>query len=121
LNAYTTEGTLLSGKTVPILKEGRVLPLYKKYFDVDALIFKDVKSRSAALRNRKTGKSITVDFPQCRYLLIWTKSFCDRYVCIEPWCGIPARTDDGIAIEEKEGIETLEADTTKTYTHTLYF
>ncbi len=119
LNAYETAGALLSGNTVPILKDGNVLPLYKKYFDVDALIFKDVRSRSVTLRNRKTGRAIGVSFPDCRYLLIWTKPAGD-YICIEPWCGIPAKTTDGIAIEEKEGIETLDAGQKKTYTHTFY-
>lgn len=118
LNAFDLEGSLLAHSTVPVLK-GRVLPLYEKYFTVDALVFKDIKSRAATLRNRKTGRELTVDFPGCRYLLLWTKPGAG-YICIEPWSGIPSMVDDGYAIEEKEGIETLAPGEVFRRAHTIY-
>lgn len=119
LNAFELEGSLLKHSARPILKNARVLPLYEKYFAIDALVFKDIKSRAATLRNRKTGREITVDFPGCRYLLLWTKPGAG-YICIEPWSGIPAMVDDGIALEEKEGIEKLGAGETFRRSHTIY-
>lgn len=52
LSAYVLYGNLLSSQRLPIIKESKVLPLYDKYFTIDALVFKDLKSRSATLRNR---------------------------------------------------------------------
>lgn len=120
LNSFELEGSLLKHSTLPILKNARVLPLYEKYFAVDALVFKDIKSRAATLRNRKTGREITVEFPGCRYLLFWTKPGAG-YICIEPWGGIPPMVDDGAAIEEKEGIESLSAGDIFRRSHTIYF
>ncbi len=119
LNACVLDGNLIAHKTVPVLKDGCVLPLYEKYFAVDALVFKDVKSRKATLRNRKTGRALTVDFAGCDYLLLWTKPGAG-YICIEPWCGIPGMVDDGYAIEEKEGIQNVEPGETFTREHTIY-
>lgn len=119
LKAFELEGSLLKHKTYTVLNNSRVLPLYEKYFAIDALVFKDVKSRSATLRNRRTGREITVEFPDCRYLLLWTKPGAG-YICIEPWSGIPGMVDDGYAIEEKEGIERLEAGELFSRSHTLY-
>ena len=44
LFAYVLYGNLLSNQLLPIIKESRVLPLYDKYFTIDALVFKDIKS-----------------------------------------------------------------------------
>lgn len=119
LNAFELEGCLLKHNAVPVLKNARVFPLYEKYFSVDALVFKDIRSRAAKLRNRKTGRELTVEFPGCRYLLLWTKPGAG-YICIEPWSGIPGMVDDGYAIEEKEGIESIAAAETFRRSHTVY-
>lgn len=50
LNAWVLNGNLLAYKTVPVMQNSRVLPLKDDYFAADALVFKDVKSRSAILR-----------------------------------------------------------------------
>lgn len=119
LNSCVLDGSLLAHETLPIIKESNTLPLYEKFFSVDALVFKNVKSRSVCLRNRKTGRNLTVDFPGFDYLLLWTKPGAG-YICIEPWCGIPSMVDDGYAIEEKEGIHTLDVGGVFTREHTIY-
>lgn len=119
LNACDLDGNLIAHSTTPIIKETHTLPLYDKYFDIDALVFKDVKSRSATLRNRKTGRAVTVDFPGFDYLLLWKKPLAG-YICIEPWCGIPAMTDDGYAFEEKEGMIKLAPKSDWECRHTIH-
>lgn len=47
LNAYVLYGNLLSDQLLPIIKDCNVLPLYEKNFTVDALVFKELKSKSA--------------------------------------------------------------------------
>lgn len=114
------DGTLLTHESEMIIKDTNVLPLYTKYFSIDALIFKNLKSRSATLRNRKTGRSITVEFPDREYLLLWMIPGAG-YICIEPWCGIPGTIDDCYEIEKKEGIRNAEPGETFTSTHTIHF
>ncbi len=118
LNAYVLYGNLLSTQVLPIIKDSNVLPLYDKYFTVDALVFKDLKSRTATLRNRKTGKAVQVDFPNADYFLLWHKPN-SPYMCLEPWSGIPDIVGSSYDITEKEGIITLESGKEYNSVHTL--
>lgn len=119
LNSWAIKGPYLDGTTYPVLKNSRTLPLYNSYFDIDALVFKDIKSRSVTLRNRKTGRSLSVSFPEFNYLLLWTKSGAP-YICIEPWCGIKGFADDSFDLSKREGIECLNSGKNFTRTHTIF-
>ena len=118
LNASVLYGNLLSNQQLPIIKDQNFLPLYDKYFTIDALVFKDLKSKSATLRNRKTGKAVRVDFPDAKYFLLWHKPNAP-YMCLEPWAGIPDIADSSYDIKEKEGIIALESGGEYKNTHTI--
>ena len=118
LNANILYGNLLSNQTMPIIKDTQVLPLYDKYFTIDALVFKQFKSRSATLRNRKTGKAVKVDFPDAKYLLLWHKPG-SPYICLEPWNGICDIVGSSYDITEKEGVTALESGKEFNYIHSM--
>lgn len=120
LYSCVLDGNLLSYERIPLLKDSDTLPLYDKYFAVDALVFKDLKSRAAALRNRKTGKTTTVKFDGFDYFMLWKKPNAG-YICLEPWTGIPPYVDSGKDITEKEGISKVEAGGRLNRVHTVYF
>ena len=120
LSAYMLDGNLLQKNVLPIIKDTNVLPLYDKYFTVDALVFKDLKSRSATLRNRKTGKSVTVSFPGKPYFLLWHKHLAP-YICMEPWAGIQDPQDTDYDITKKEGIISLPTGKEYKVAHTITF
>lgn len=118
LNAYVLYGNLLSNQQLPIIKDTNILPLYDKYFTVDALVFKDLKSRSAMLRNRKTGKAVKIDFDYAPYFLLWHKPNAP-YICVEPWAGVQDIIGSSYDITEKEGIISLDAGKTYLAEHTI--
>lgn len=120
LFAHDVVGSLIADTVTPIIKDTDTLPLYYRYFEKDALVFKDVKSGYATLRNRITGESVSVDFPGCNYLLLWTKPSAG-FICIEPWTGIPPMENAGDDITEKEGITELGPDSVYTISHRLKF
>ena len=120
LKAHKFSGSLISRETDTILYESDTLPLYYKYFDIDAVILTDIKSRFVTLRNRKNGKSVSVSFPDFPYLLIWTKPGAP-YVCIEPWINCPPFEDDSSDITAKVGMAAIKPDTTHSLSHTIYF
>ena len=62
MTSYILYGNLVSNQTQVLLNEGKVFPLYDKYFIVDALAFKGMKSRAATLKNRRTGRKIRIDY-----------------------------------------------------------
>lgn len=114
------DGRLLSGETVPVLTKGNVLPLDEKYFELDALIFKNIKSRKVSLVNRENGFTTTVHFPDCEYLLLW-HAVGGPFMCIEPWWGICSTKGDSNNITVKEGIIALESKIEKVHTHVIEF
>lgn len=120
LKAAVVKGKLLGRETETVLLDSDTLPLYNKYFDVDALVFTDLKSRFVTLRNRKTGKSVSVSFPDRDYLLLWTKPSAP-YICIEPWSGIPSYEDDSLDITAKTGINAVPPNTHFISTHNIHF
>ena len=118
LNAYVLYGNLLSNQQLPIIKDQNYIPLYDKYFTVDALVFKDLKSKSATLRNRKTGRAVRVDFPDAKYFLLWHKPNAP-YMCVEPWNGVQDIVGSSYDITEKEGITALCSGKEFNYTHSI--
>ena len=118
LNAYVLYGNLLSNQQLPIIKDQNYLPLYDKYFTVDALVFKDLKSKSATLRNRKTGRAVKVDFPDGKYFLLWHKPN-SPYICLEPWDGIADIWNSSYEITKKEGINSLNAKAEYHHSHSI--
>lgn len=120
LNAWNLNGNLLDGTVTPVLKESRVLPLYEKYFAVDALVFKDVKSNFVTLRNRVTGKSVSLDFTDFDYFLLWQKPGAP-YICLEPWSGATPLENSSYELKEKDGITAVEPGKNCAFTHKIYF
>ncbi len=118
LDAYVLYGNLVSNQRLPIIKDTCTLPLYDKYFTVDALVFKDLVSRSATLRNRKTGRTLRLDFPNAKYFVIWHKPNAP-YICLEPWDGVQDTVDADGDLTHKEGITALGAHKEFRYTHTM--
>lgn len=118
LDTSALYGNLLADKTRRILKDSNTLALYEKYFAIDALVFKNIKSRSAVLRNRRNGKAIKVDFGFAKYFLIWHKPSAP-FICLEPWAGIPDTVGSDYDIAKKEGIISLDAAKTYTAEHTI--
>lgn len=97
----------LTHDSIPIIFDSNVLPVYEKYFMLDSLVFTDLKSRSAVLRNRKTGREIKVDFPHADALLIWHKPNAP-YLCVEPWSGAADFMDTDGDLTKKYGIIKLD-------------
>ena len=62
------------------------------------------------------GPSITVRFPGMQYLGLWHWPKTDApYVCIEPWCSLPADAGKITVFEEQSDLISLEPG--KTYTN----
>ena len=100
-------GPILGNTSNLLLKDSKVFPLYDKYFAIDALVFKDgIRSHAATLRNRRTGRAVRVDFPDCEHFLLWHK-YAAPFICLEPWNGMADVIGTSYNITEKEGISTL--------------
>ena len=120
LDASDLYGNIVAKTGRRIITDSDTIALYDKYFTIDALVFTTLKSRSATLRNRKTGRSVKVDFPFANYFLLWHKHGAP-YICLEPWSGIPDVEGSDYDITHKEGMTTLPAGDTYIGEHTITF
>ncbi len=108
LDSFELDGGLLTDRKYPLIKNSTTLPLYDKYFLFTNPVIEGIKSGSATLRNRITGRFVRVDFPDKPYFLIWHK-LSAPYMCLEPWTGIPDTQDSSGNIAEKAGITSLDS------------
>ncbi len=118
LKALALAGNFVGDPSFLVCKDSNVLPLYDKYFLIDALVFDCLKSRKTTLRNRKTGKQISVSFPNAEFYLLWHKHG-GGYICMEPWEGLPDGINDGGDITTKRGIRCIGKGEEYITTHTI--
>ena len=77
-------------------------------FDEDAIILKNM-AREVTLKSKTSSRSVTVSYPQMPYLGIWHWPRTDApYVCIEPWCSLPADAGKITVFEEQRDLIALE-------------
>lgn len=89
------------------LTNTHILKLGKQIFQEDAIILKEVRSTSIALKNTQNSKSVIVDFGHTPYLGIWSPKKHGDFVCIEPWLGIPDKTHASGHLHQKDGMILL--------------
>ncbi len=119
LYAYGLNGDILTDYTKKIIENSKVLSLKDSYFCLDALVFRDLKSKSAELVHRDSGKTVVkLDFEGFPYFLLWHK-FTAPYLCMEPWCGIPDVAGSSYDLKEKEGMTCLAPGECFSATHTI--
>ncbi|GAB3749660.1 aldose 1-epimerase family protein [Spirosoma pomorum] len=95
-----------TGETKLIPTEGDCLLLTKHLFDDDALVFKQISSRSVTIRSTKNDRAVTVAYDEFPYLGIWAKPGAS-FVCIEPWLGCADSIGELRPIEQKELIQQV--------------
>ena len=96
---------LIEANSIPFLDD-RKLPLDKKLFYKDALVFKQLNSNKLLLRSQKNGKGFRFNFEGFPYLGLWAAKDAN-FVCIEPWCGIADSVNSDQQLQNKEGIVSL--------------
>ena len=95
---------------------------YVKFFDgiFDTLIFDYKDIETVCIAKPDKTPYVTMKCGEFPFLGIWTKPD-SNFICLEPWVG---RTDnDGFegTLEEKVGMQKLEAGAVKTVSHTVEF
>lgn len=93
-----------------ILENGRVLPLERKLFNNDAMIFEGIKSKWVKLVHKDTKAGIQFSYESFPVLAVWTKGEPVEapYVCLEPWFSMGFRDNENGNLEDKYGIQRLQ-------------
>lgn len=112
------ENGLLTNETFPVLRYSKILPLHDGLFEYDSLVFKNIVSKKLLLRDRTNGQRVKIEYPDCKYLVIW-KIPKENYVCIEPWAGLPDNVEHNCILQNKEGIIKLKKGKTYKNSHRI--
>lgn len=104
------ENDLISNKTKTLEKQNDAIKLNYQLFENDALIFKNLQSKSLTIL-KNNNPLLKVHYQEFPHLGIWTKKDAP-FICIEPWYGYSDTTNSSGNIFEKEGIEIIEANKT---------
>ncbi|MDX5320136.1 MAG: aldose 1-epimerase family protein [Bacteroidota bacterium] len=97
---------LFNGQTRS-LGSGKELAISSALFDLDAIVFKGVKSRKLELSS--AAFHLTMEFGGFGDLGIWTKAGCQEFLCLEPWYGYAENQGENSDFYSREGIHTLDA------------
>lgn len=110
LNYHLLEEGLISNTTSTIALNNKELQLNYKLFENDALVFKNIKSKSVTILENSNPflKVCYANFPD---LGIWTPPNAP-FICIEPWFGYSDTVDKFGNIFNKEGIQILQSNAT---------
>ncbi len=95
------------------LEENKYIYLRHDLFDRDAIVLRGI-SRKVVLESTTGDYRVAVSYPGMPYVGLWHKPMTDApYVCVEPWCSLPAKAGTLTVFEQKEDLISLEAG--KTY------
>jgi galactose mutarotase-like enzyme len=90
------------------LEDGTVLNLRHDLFDDDAIVLRNM-AREVTLECDGDGHAVTVRYPGMQYLGLWHWPKTDApYICIEPWCSLPADAGSITVFEEQRDLIALE-------------
>lgn len=102
------------------LDDSDTLRLDYALFDIDALVFPRLKSKSVQLLNPATGKGVQVDYPDFSTVAFWTPANINTpFLCVEPWNGSAIFADEDNHFAHKRDIQTLPPGETKPYHLTI--
>ena len=120
LDSYDLEGPLADYTYQNMLTDSEVFPLTDDYFVVDTLVFLNIASKVCTLSHKNGGRKITLDYSDFDNLMIWHVPG-GKYICLEPWNGIPDRVDSDGILKNKEGIIPMEPGKTYSAVHKASF
>lgn len=111
-----SDTVLVAGEADYPLQDEQYIPLRHNLFDQDVVLLKNVVPQ-VTLESPKTQRSVTIRFPDMPYVGFWHRPETDApYVCVEPWCSLPAAHGKPTVLEEQADLLVLEPG--KIYTNT---
>lgn len=101
-------GLIDISKRYDVLDSPNKIDMDHSLFDLDAMVFDNIKPKSAVLS--AGGRGVKIDYQDFDNLLIWSSSNGGSFVALEPWTGISTCSDEDEIFEHKRGMTVLEPD-----------
>ncbi|MFI3325619.1 MAG: aldose 1-epimerase family protein [Clostridia bacterium] len=92
------------------LKNEKIIPITREMFSNDVLVFEGFKSKSIALKSKKSTASIVMDLAGFPVIGIWSPYNDAPFVALEPWVGCGTTFQESDNIEEKMHCQYVKKD-----------
>ena len=79
----------------------QAIPLDEHLFANDSHCMVNLKSQTLGLYEKGTGRGVVCNISEFPYTLLWSKPGMPRFVCIEPWHGLPSPEGGSTRWEDK--------------------
>lgn len=114
------EGGLLTfdESTTPV-ENADVLPVSHELFANDAVMLTDVPGNTLTLRGTKSGRGVRVDFPDFKYIGIWSALGDAPFVALEPWTGHATLTSEDDVFEHKRNVTVIAPGETRDFSFSM--
>ncbi|MCC6093868.1 MAG: aldose 1-epimerase family protein [Eubacterium sp.] len=112
-------GLIDMNERIPFLDNQDSIRLSHDFFNVDAKLLDNLKTRKVTLISTKSGHGVSVAFDDFPYLNVWSSSNKGPFVALEPWCGISTAADEDDVFENKRHVQFAEPGETKSYSFTI--
>lgn len=99
------------------LRDGRCFDLNDDFFATGSAFLCDMPDR-ITLRSRLSERSLTLVYPNFSYLGFW-KVPGGAYICVEPWCSLPATLGENTEFYDKKDLMRVKSGETKTHRYSI--
>lgn len=113
-------GTPIDSTSIRDVGSASVLTLCDSQFNDGLIAFSSIRSKEVSLACECKGHEIKVEFPDATFLSLWKIPGAD-FICIEPWNGSSDPEGYNGTLSEKEKIESIDAESSRSFTHTITF
>ena len=113
------DGLMSWGNSFECPKGFDTVELTHRSFDHDALMFTDVPGDTLTLLGTKSGHGVRIDFPDFKYIGVWSAANDAPFIALEPWTGHTTANNENDIFEEKAGMTVLQPGEVKKFTFTV--
>ena len=94
---------LLNGTDYYLARNTKTIPLTETLFDNDSHCMVNLRSHTLALVEKDSGRQVCCNIEGYPYVLIWSSANAKpwRFVCIEPWQGLPGEENGPLAWDQR--------------------
>lgn len=117
---FTANNCFLTGGTKPFpLRDGDCFDLSEAFF-ANGSVFLCHMPQEITLMTDLSDRHITMRYPGFSYLGLWKAPGSD-FLCIEPWCSLPATDRQNTELTEKKDLLQLKPGQCNTHTYSIQF
>lgn len=115
----TETGLIDMEHRTPFMEHEKSIPLSHRLFETDAIILDELQSRAISLISKKSGKGISLSYPEFPYLILWSSANHGNFVALEPWMGLSTCSDEDDVFEHKRNVQSVKKGEKRTHSFSI--